>query len=326
MLFRRLFSSSVRNAHQNPLGLPTNAPKAPDLPRRTGPVSPRKIPHVKHVVAVSSCKGGVGKSTVATNLAVSLASRRLRVGILDLDIFGPSIPTLMGLRNAHEPELTSGGALKPITNHSIPTMSMAYLLPPKEDSPVVWRGLMVQKAVQQLLFQVDWTSGSSSNPPLDVLVIDLPPGTGDIPLSLGQLVVVDGSVIVSTPQDVALSDVKRGISMFRKLGVPLSGLVLNQSYFICPSCTTPHYLFGPPDGFRNTASSLQIPILAELPLVPAVSTGGDGGVPFALMSRSVEEKGEGKAGEEWREAMARVTKGVWEGISSKESTPRTSFS
>ncbi|THU93299.1 P-loop containing nucleoside triphosphate hydrolase protein [Dendrothele bispora CBS 962.96] len=328
-MFPRFFSSSIRRAHENPLGLPRNTPQAPQIPRRsTGPIAPRKIPNVKHVVLVSSCKGGVGKSTIAANLAISLAlSSRLHVGILDLDIFGPSIPTLMGLRSASEPELTQSGALRPITNHSIPTMSMAYLLPPMPpnlenseintsgDTPVVWRGLMVQKAVQQLLFQVDWTGGEGG-PGLDVLVVDLPPGTGDIPLSLGQLVVVDGTVIVSTPQDVALADVRRGVSMFRKLNIPLTGLVLNQSYFLCPSCTSQHHLYGSPTLFRRTASSLQIPILAELPLVSGVSEGGDGGVPYALTSRGNGE--EGKAGEEWKMGMKEVARRVWEGISEKK--------
>ncbi|KAF5366237.1 hypothetical protein D9758_005767 [Tetrapyrgos nigripes] len=324
MLARRFFSSSSRFAHENPLGLPRNTPQAPQIPRRTGPIAPRKIPNVKHVVLVSSCKGGVGKSTIAVNLAVSLALSRLHVGILDLDIFGPSIPTLMGLRSASEPELTSGGALRPITNHSIPTMSMAYLLPPmppnptdpgsqintSSDTPVVWRGLMVQKAVQQLLFQVDWTGGEGG-PGLDVLVIDLPPGTGDIPLSLGQLVIVDGTLIVSTPQDVALTDVRRGISMFRKLNLPLTGLILNQSYFLCPSCTTPHHLFGAPDLFRRTAKSLDIPILAELPLVPGVSEGGDGGAPYALTSKAKEG---GRGGEEWRSGMKDAAQRVLDSI------------
>jgi len=266
-------------------GLPRRAP-APQLPRKGGPIEKRPIPNVKKVLAVASGKGGVGKSTVAgivysclyahalklisllpVNLAFGLSllqneeSRRLRVGILDLDIFGPSVPTLMGLQNSGEPELTSGmciahfilpssssfyiaGAMRPLTNHGLPTMSMGYLLPRPPDSdtndtPVVWRGLMVQKAVQQLLFDVDWTGGES-RPGLDVLVVDMPPGTGDVPLTLGQLVHVNGmcilytvitmqcmkcfnsgAVIVSTPQDVALSDVRKGIAMLRKVSVPV---------------------------------------------------------------------------------------------------------
>ncbi|KAJ6498114.1 hypothetical protein C8R47DRAFT_1212438 [Mycena vitilis] len=229
------------------------------------------------------------------NLAFALSSlrppdatARLRVGILDLDIFGPSIPTLMGLQKSEEPLLTSGGALIPLINHGIPTMSMGYLLPRSadtnstNDSPVVWRGLMVQKAVQQLLFDVDWRDAQGHG--LDVLVVDMPPGTGDVPLTLGQLVIVDGAVIVSTPQDVALADVSKGIAMLRKVAVPVAGIVLNQSHFMCPGCETRHYLYGPPEPFRATAGRLGVEVLAELPLVPGVSQGGDSGLPYGLAS------------------------------------------
>lgn len=268
------------------------------MPRKAGPIQKRSIPNVKRVLAVASGKGGVGKSTVAgeryatpfyigadvhvVNLAFSLAmrsnaQRRLRVGLLDLDIFGPSIPTLMGLQRAEEPRLTScmcismvlacvtnllttpwapAGAIIPLTNHGLPTMSMGYLLPrppassadsDNSDTPVVWRGLMVQKAVQQLLFDVDWSAAAGADGEgLDILVVDMPPGTGDVPLTLGQLVIVDGqcmflltlklrvdkycagqigAVIVSTPQDVALTDVRRGIAMFRKVDVPVRLLI-----------------------------------------------------------------------------------------------------
>ncbi|OBZ77303.1 Iron-sulfur protein IND1 [Grifola frondosa] len=263
----------------------------------------------------------VGKSTVAVNLAFSLAlrgndalGRRPRVGILDLDIFGPSIPKLMALENADEPRLTSAGALIPLTNHGLPCMSMGFLLPraanseSSADTPVVWRGLMVQKAVQQLLFDVDWRDGDGG-PGLDILVIDMPPGTGDVPLTLGQLVNVDGAVIVSTPQDVALTDVRKGVAMFQKISVPIIGLLLNQSYFICPSCSTPHYLFGSPDSFRATAGRLGVDILGELPLVPDVSVGGDKGVPFALMNG--EQTGE-SGGKEWKETLENATAKVWQ--------------
>ncbi|KAF9030990.1 P-loop containing nucleoside triphosphate hydrolase protein [Hymenopellis radicata] len=244
------------------------------MPRRSLPQK-RGIPNVKKVLAVASGKGGVGKSTVAVNLAFSLAKLRLRVGILDLDIFGPSVPTLMGLADSSEPRLTPNGALIPLTNHGLPTMSMGYL------------------AVQQLLFDVDWGA-------LDVLVLDMPPGTGDVPLTLGQLVNVDGSVIVSTPQDVALKDVNKGVAMFRKVDVPITGIVLNQSHFICGNCDAAHYLFGSPEGFRSAAERLGVDVLAELPLVPGVSVGGDCGIPYALKA---DEDRQGKV---WNEAMMGV--------------------
>ncbi|KIJ60724.1 hypothetical protein HYDPIDRAFT_138651 [Hydnomerulius pinastri MD-312] len=296
------------------------------MPRRGGPIQKRPIPYVKKVLAVASGKGGVGKSTVAVNLAFSLAmqktsslGRRLRVGILDLDIFGPSVPTLMGLQHTDEPSLTSSGALLPIINHGMPTMSMGYLLPKstesasREDAAVVWRGLMVQKAVQQLLFDVDWRDGENG-PRLDVLVIDMPPGTGDVPLTLGQLVVVDGAIIVSTPQDVALADVRRGISMFRKISVPITGTILNQAYFVCPSCTSPHQLFGSPDNFHSVASKLSVPILGELPLVKGVSVGGDSGIPYALTASSALSEADGAGGAVWRNVMEDAGKRVCESL------------
>ncbi|KIM56549.1 hypothetical protein SCLCIDRAFT_17148 [Scleroderma citrinum Foug A] len=299
------------------------------MPRRGGTIQKRPIPHVKKVLAVASGKGGVGKSTIAVNLAFSLAmqrppslGRRIRVGVLDLDIFGPSVPTLMGLQHADEPPLTSTGAMLPITNHGLPTMSMGYLLPKsgpgasREDAAVVWRGLMVQKAVQQLLFDVDWRDGGEG-PGLDVLVVDMPPGTGDVQLTLGQLVAVDGAVIVSTPQDVALTDVRRGISMFRKVSVPITGTILNQSYFVCPSCATPHYLFGSPAAFRSIAASLDVPVLGELPLVKGVSVGGDNGVPYVLTSSKEQAEEDSAGGAVWRNVMQEIAGTVWHALKEK---------
>ncbi|OJA07801.1 hypothetical protein AZE42_03421 [Rhizopogon vesiculosus] len=302
----RNFTSAAIQGHENPLGLPSRSPPVPQMPRRGGPIQKRRIPHVKRAIVVASGKGGV------VNLAFSLAMlpQRPRVGILDLDIFGPSVPTLMGLQHSDDPRLTSAGALIPITNHGVPTMSMGYLVPkPPPDSTefegaIVWRGLMVQKAVQQLLFDVDWRDTGGSGPELDVLIIDMPPGTGDVPLTLGQLVVVDGAVIVSTPQDVALTDVRRGISMFKKISIPITGLILNQASFLCPSCNTAHELFGTP----TNASRLGITLLAQLPVVEGVSWGGDRGIPYVLEGTNGKD---GRAGEMWRDAMSAAASKVW---------------
>jgi len=326
----RLFATSSIFSHENPLGLPRRPGPAPQIPRKGGTIQnklKRSIPNVQKVLAVASGKGGVGKSTVAVNLAFSLAllrnlssQGRLRVGILDLDIFGPSIPTLMGLQRSEEPRLTSAGAIVPIVNHGLPVMSMGFLLPRSpdathnSDTAIVWRGLMVQKAVQQLLFDVDWSDGKGG-PGLDVLVIDMPPGTGDVPLTLGQLVNVDGAVIVSTPQDVALADVRRGIAMFRKVSVPITGILLNQSYFFCPTCTSPHYLFGSPDLFRGTARDLRVDILGELPLVQGVSSSGDQGVPYALVGGEKKVAEDGAGGVEWSTSMEQVAEKVWKSLS-----------
>ncbi|KAI0662625.1 P-loop containing nucleoside triphosphate hydrolase protein [Cubamyces menziesii] len=296
------------------------------MPRKGGPIQKRSLPHVKQVLAVASGKGGVGKSTVAVNLALSLAMhaehaprQRPRVGVLDLDIFGPSIPKLMALEDAEEPRLTEAGAMVPLVNHGLPCMSMGFLLPNSQgtdsstDTPVVWRGLMVQKAAQQLLFDVDWRD-PESGAELDLLVIDMPPGTGDVALTLAQLVKVEGAVIVSTPQDVALTDVRKGVSMFQKVSVPIAGLVLNESHFICPSCTTPHQLFGSPAAFRATAARYSVNVLGELPLVPGVSQGGDRGVPYALYSAA---EASDPGGKEWKETMASVAGQVWQFLSRK---------
>ncbi|KAK4055194.1 hypothetical protein OIV83_000474 [Microbotryomycetes sp. JL201] len=312
-------------------GLPRNdAP--PSMPRmQRGLPRKRKIPGVKHIVVVSSGKGGVGKSSVSgqlvldtvargylprdimnanlhlfpvysVNLALALSrltaahSSRLRVGLLDLDIFGPSVPKLMGLEGMGEPELTKDNRLTPLRSHGVPCMSMGFLLSNSKDStqgednsdtPVVWRGMMVMKAVQQLLFDVDWRAGSGGHN-LDVLVIDTPPGTGDISLSLGQLVEVDGSVIVSTPQNVAIIDTRKGVAMFRKLGIPIFGSVLNMSYFKCPESPTKHYIFGKPATFNDVCAKLGLQVLAEIPIEPDVSANGDSGVPIVVTSTSTE--------------------------------------
>ncbi len=230
------------------------------------------LPDVRHVIAVASGKGGVGKSTVAVNLAVSLARAGRRVGLLDADIYGPSIPTMMGVDEP--PRLTEERRLLPFERHGVRLMSLGLLIDDR-DTAVIWRGPMVIKALQQLLSDVLWG-------PLDVLVVDMPPGTGDAQLTMSQKVDLAGALIVTTPQDVALVDAIKGIAMFRKVGVPLLGLVENMSYFQCSHCNERTAIFGTGGG-RREAERLEVPFLGELPLDPDVRRGGDAGQPIAAL-------------------------------------------
>lgn len=262
---RFLHSFSPSLSHSNPLGLPHSKPINTRFPVK------HTLPGVKNVVLVSSCKGGVGKSTVSANLAVSLRNMDLSVGLLDADIFGPSIPKLMNLHG--QPRLTEEGKLIPLQNYGIQTMSMGYMIP-NEDSPVVWRGLMLQKVLQQLLFDVAWQD-------LDVLVVDLPPGTGDVQITIGQILKVTGAIIVSTSQDLALIDVKKGISMFQKVHIPILGLVENMSVFVCPNCHHKEHLFGE-NGVLKESKRLDIDYLGSIPLSRQICSKSDKGFPVAL--------------------------------------------
>ena len=228
-----------------------------------------KIPGVKRVIAVASGKGGVGKSTVAANLALALARAGRAVGLLDADIYGPSQQLMMGAEEG--PMASPDGRIRPVVAAAgVKVMSFGYLI--EADQPVIWRGPMLQKALEQFVGDVDWGE-------LDELVVDLPPGTGDVALTLCQNVPLAGAVIVSTPQEVALIDARKALQMFRKLEVPVLGLVENMAGFVCPSCGHLEPVFGEGGG-RRTAEALGIPFLGSIPLDPAIVAGGDAGTPI----------------------------------------------
>ncbi len=227
------------------------------------------IPQVKNTVAVASGKGGVGKSTVAANLAVALMRTGAKVGLMDTDVYGPSVPMLMGGRE--EPRVVEG-KLEPPVAYGIKLISMAYFLP--KDEAVIWRGPMLHKTMQQFLGEVRWGE-------LDYLLMDLPPGTGDIQLSLSQTIPLTGAVIVSTPQDLALTVASKAIAMFQKLKVPILGVIENMSYYVCPHCGEREDIFGH-GGARATASKLGFPFLGEIPLDVAIRVASDAGKPVAL--------------------------------------------
>ena len=238
---------------------------------RQAPQPQAGIPGVAAIIAVASGKGGVGKSTVAVNLALSLSRLGLKVGLLDADIYGPSLPRLMGI---HEKPESDGKKLRPIEKHGIKTMSIGFLV--EEDQAMIWRGPMVQSALTQMLSDVEWA-------PLDVLVLDMPPGTGDAQLTIAQRVPLKGAVIVSTPQDIALIDARKGITMFQKTHVPILGVVENMSMFVCSGCGAQHDIFGH-GGAKLTAEKLGAPFLGEIPLVPRIRETSDAGTPISVLA------------------------------------------
>jgi ATP-binding protein involved in chromosome partitioning len=228
------------------------------------------VPGVKHIVAVASGKGGVGKSTTAVNFALGLASLGLRVGMLDADIYGPSQPRMMGIGG--RPTSTDGKILKPLENYGVKCMSMGFLV--AEDTPMIWRGPMVQSALSQMLRDVDWGE-------LDVLVVDMPPGTGDAQLTMAQQVPLSGAVIVSTPQDIALIDARKGLNMFRKVDVPVLGIIENMSLYICPNCGHEAHIFGH-GGAAQEARKLGVDLLGEIPLHIEIRETADSGRPIVV--------------------------------------------
>jgi ATP-binding protein involved in chromosome partitioning len=250
------------------------------------------IPGVDAVIAVASGKGGVGKSTTAVNLALGLRDLGMKVGILDADIYGPSLPKLLGIKE--KPQTVGGTRLKPIERYGLTVMSIGFLI--DEETPMIWRGPMVMSAITQMLREVEWGK-------LDIMVVDMPPGTGDAQLTMAQQVPLKGAVIVSTPQDLALIDARRGIAMFRRVNVPVLGIVENMSTFICPHCGTRSDIFGH-GGARAEAERLGVPFLGEVPLHMDIREKSDSGQPVVV---SVPD---GPHAQAYRDIAARVRDGL----------------
>jgi len=246
-------------------------PQQKDLPGRQG------VPGVKNILAVSSGKGGVGKSTVAVNLAVSLAQQGALVGLLDADIYGPNVPPMLGLQGMRAPanRTPEGDILEPLYNYGVKMVSMAFLI--DADQAVVWRGPMLNGMVRNFLYQTSWGT-------LDYLIVDMPPGTGDVQLTLAQAVPIAGALIVTTPQTVALLDARKGLRMFQQLGVPVMGFVENMSYFSPPDHPDQRYYIFGEGGTAKAAQELNIPVLGQIPLEIPVREGGDSGIPVTIGS------------------------------------------
>ncbi|HEV8362710.1 MAG TPA: P-loop NTPase [Gemmatimonadaceae bacterium] len=241
----------------------------PPTPKAVPAPTPVAYPHLGSIVAVSSGKGGVGKSTIAVNLAVTLAQRGARVGLMDADVYGPNVPRMIGV---DRPPAVQGERIIPLEAHGIKVISLGFLI--ERDQPAIWRGPIVMKIVTQFLRDVSWGE-------LDYFLVDMPPGTGDAQLSLAQATHVHGALIVTTPQDVAVGDALRGVKMFQRVNIPVLGIVENMSWFECPHCGKPSALFGSGGGER-LASEVELPLLAQIPLAPRVMEGGDRGVPIVV--------------------------------------------
>jgi ATP-binding protein involved in chromosome partitioning len=272
------------NQHQAPKSVAATAPTPRPAASRALPVmgqepqsqraavpapTPVSYPHLGNVIAISSGKGGVGKSTVATNLAVALAQQGARVGLMDADIYGPNIPRMMGVNGAPPVE---NEKIIPLQAHGVKIMSLGFMI--ERDQPAIWRGPIIMKIITQFLRDVQWGE-------LDYFLVDMPPGTGDAQLSLVQATMVHGAIIVTTPQEVAAGDALRGAKMFQRVAVPVLGVVENMSYFVCPHCEEKHTIFGSGGG-KRLAEELDVPLLGEIPFFPAVLTGADRGDPIVV--------------------------------------------
>lgn len=261
-------------ARPAPRPAPPPAPAAAPRPAPHAPAShsqgKRGVPGIEAIIAVASGKGGVGKSTTAVNIALGLAANGLRVGVLDADIYGPSMPRLLNIHG--RPQTVDGKVLKPMENYGLKVMSMGFLV--DEETPMIWRGPMVMSALTQMLREVEWG-------PLDVLVVDMPPGTGDAQLTMAQQVPLAGAVIVSTPQDLALIDARKGLNMFKKVDVPLLGIVENMSYFLAPDTGKRYDIFGH-GGARREAERLGVTFLGEVPLEMGIRESSDAGTPVVV--------------------------------------------
>ncbi|MBR0682194.1 Mrp/NBP35 family ATP-binding protein [Roseomonas eburnea] len=281
-----LNATVVLTAHREAAPQPATPRQAARAPSGQGPML---LPEVGAIVAVASGKGGVGKSTTAVNLAVALAAQGLKVGLLDADIYGPSLPQMLGTR---EKPRATGQRITPLSRWGLKAMSIGFLV--DEETPMIWRGPMVMGALEQMMGQVEWGT-------LDIMIVDMPPGTGDAQLTMSQRVPLAGAVIVSTPQDVALLDARRGVRMFEKVNVPVLGLVENMSYYCCPNCGHRADLFGH-GGARREAERLGVEFLGELPLKLAIRELSDAGTPIVTARPETEEA----------ETYRRIAARVWE--------------
>jgi ATP-binding protein involved in chromosome partitioning len=290
-------------ADRAPKGPATTPGVTPGRPASAPSPKARALPGVRHVVAVASGKGGVGKSTTACNLALGLQMLGLSVGLLDADIYGPSMPKLFGLRG--KPRVREGRILEPMDGFGVRVMSIGFLV--DEEAPMIWRGPMVMSAITQMLREVAWGT-------LDVLVVDMPPGTGDAQLTMAQATPLAGAVIVSTPQDLALIDARRGVAMFKRVEVPILGIVENMATFVCPNCGHASHIFGH-GGARAEAERLGVPFLGEVPLDMTIRETSDEGRPVVAVDP------DGPHGRVYRE-IARQVWGTLSGEGARRAAPR----